>query len=938
MDENIASTKRSNWLILSLPIALGLLFVALFLWLAGGNWSTVFADPIPPPEGYPKFLTSVKQVSPTLATTGGTTLTYRLEIRNTGAYTAENTTVVDALPDEVTYNGDAWAGDQAPPTYDDHTLTWNGDVGFDSTVVITYSVYVSPTFSGSLTNTAVISQPLAMESTTISAEAVITDDPIFTIEKSSAPDLPGAGKTITYNILVGNVGQPADQVPITVTDQVPVSTTLKEIGPDGFTSDNSVVTWTRDVTLDTGESTEFWFSVTTGDVPSGTVITNDSYSVQTAGGQVVAGEPYTTTVVDPDLLIWKTNEPDPPGSNRELTYFLTLLNRGSLATDLVITDQVPSGVEYLSGGSESNGLVTWQWPSLDTGESAEFQFTVYVSDVMDVPVTNAEYGACSAEGICVSGRPITAVVDGPHFEVTADLNPIAKKPGGGGGPVTPTFTIKNIGPGNALDALAYFEFNRISVSLNDLVVIPSKGTIWDAPDCGDKCDPYYWQGDLSVGEIITITTIEGQSTIGGEEGTIYSATLTISDEVGDKVTEPVSATAQGMVTHFSNLIPTKAAPAEIGSGQIMTYTIDVWNSGLGTDETDFWPNQILTEVVPLSTTLIWASDDFVTETVSNTTLISWTLPHLSPGDRTNRSFAVIVDEDLPEGTPIVNDQYGTLWYESTEKAFFTKLGEPVTTTVKAVGLIDSFKTATPQIQPPGPEQVVTYAVHLVNSGPHYLQDVTLYDFLPWQDSTYQRDATAGSGQVISDIVSVQWQGDLSPNSTEIVEMSVLVDPYFTGALLNQGVISHTLLAEPVIVEAVAYISDKPIFEITKAASHVETAEGDEIYYTILVRNMGQRATEIEIVDSLPGNTSYLPGSANKNGWLDGNEVHWSLPLLEPGESVEVSFGVSVGSGSVVVNDLYWVSSAEGVTTFGEPVVTVVAEFESNDVYLPLILK
>lgn len=923
---------------MSLPLVMGLLLAGALLWFTGGNWFIVSADPIPPPEGYPKFLTSLKQVTPTLASTGGTTLTYRLEIRNTGAFSAENTTVVDTLPEAVTYNDDGWAGDQAPPTYDDHTLTWNGEVGFDSTVVITYSVYVSPAFVGQLTNTAVISHPLAAESTSISAEAIITDDPIFTIEKSSLPELPGAGKTLTYSLIVGNIGQPALQLPITVTDEVPENTTLADIGPDGFTIDNSVVTWTREVNLDTGESTEFYFSVTSGDVPSGTVITNDNYQVEVPNGQVTAGEPYTTTIVDPELLIWKTHEPDPPGSNRELTYRLTLLNQGSLATNLVITDRVPSGVEYVSGGSESGGLVTWLWPSLDTGEAADFEFTVYVSDVIDVPITNADYGACSSEGVCVSGRPLTSTVEGPNFELTAEVDPIAKKPGGGQGPVTPTFTIKNVGPGNAIDALAYLQFERISVSETDLEVIPSKGTIFPAPPCGDKCDPYFWQGDLSVGEIITITTIEGQSTIGGSEGTIYTATISVTDELGDKMTDPVTATATGKVTHFSHLVPTKEGPAEIGAGQVMTYVIDVWNSGLGTDETEFWPNQILTEVVPVSTTLIWASHDFITETVSNTTLISWTLPHLSPGDRTQRSFSVRVDDDLMTGTQIINDQYGTIWYEINIDEFLTLLGEPVTTTVREVGLIDSFKRVTPQILSPGPDQVVTYAVHLVNSGPHYLQDVSLYDFLPWQHSTYQRDAHAASGQIISDIVSVEWQGDLSPYSTEIVEMSVIVDPGYSGTLVNTAVISHTSLADPVIVEAVAYVTDLPILRINKFARVDKTDEDTNVYYTILVRNLGQRATELSIVDSLPSNTSFLPGSATKGGWFADGEVHWDLPLLEPGESLEVSFGVSVDSGREVVNDLYWVSSAEGVIAYGEPLVTIISEFDFLGVYLPLILK
>ena len=66
---------------------------------------------------------------------------------------------------------------------------------------------------------------------------------------------------------------------------------------------------------------------------------------------------------------------------------------------------------------------------------------------------------------------------------------------------------------------------------------------------------------MAVGDVITFTTIEGQSTIGGEEGTHYTATVVITDDLSGFVTEPVTATAIGHITHFANLIPTKSAPS-----------------------------------------------------------------------------------------------------------------------------------------------------------------------------------------------------------------------------------------------------------------------------------------------------------------------------------------------------------------------------------------
>ncbi len=104
---------------------------------------------------------------------------------------------------------------------------------------------------------------------------------------------------------------------------------------------------------------------------SGTVIANEQYQVENALSGIVSGEVYTVTVIDPVLFLYKETDPFPPGSNREMTYTLTVFNKGSLATDLEITDKIPAGVTYVSGGKKSGNTVSWDLPSLDTGESAE---------------------------------------------------------------------------------------------------------------------------------------------------------------------------------------------------------------------------------------------------------------------------------------------------------------------------------------------------------------------------------------------------------------------------------------------------------------------------------------------------------------------------------------------------------------------------------------
>jgi hypothetical protein len=109
--------------------------------------------------------------------------------------------------------------------------------------------------------------------------------------------------------------------------------------------------------------------------------------------------------------------------------------------------------------------------------------------------------------------------------------------------------------------------------------------------------------------------------------------------------------------------------------------------------------------VPANTTLLSISDGGASSTISGTTVVSWTLPAMSPGDRLSRSYSVQVDEDLISGTLIVNDDYRTSWYDLgasiTQTFVLSNTGEPITTVVKEVRLIDSYKTVTPPWLCPG---------------------------------------------------------------------------------------------------------------------------------------------------------------------------------------------------------------------------------------------
>lgn len=942
-------TRAGRIGLLGLALLCGVLAVAGVILFSHGAAMSVRAAPIDPPEGYPKLNRSTKTVTPTLAGTGGETLFYKVEIVNTGAYRAEAVHFSDWITGVVSYNGDAQASNGADPQFDSASglLSWSGDVEFDSSVWIEYSVTVDPGYEGTVENSAVIEQAEIDAPVIVSAQAMITDQPVLTIEKTSEPALPGPNKPLTYYLTVENTGQPAEGLALTVSDELPPGTQSPQPGADGSFS-KGTVTWNRTLDMATGDTSVFSFTVKVKDLVSGTVLTNDNYSVSSEPTGLTAGAPYTVTVVDPDLVIYKEIFPDPPGANREAEYRLTVRNRGSLATGLVISDVLPANVSYAGGGDETGDLISWTLPELDTGEEAEFTFMVQIGDISSVELANTTYGVCSSEGMCAAGQPLVSQIQPANFKVRAEVDPIAKKPGGGQDTtvVTPTLWIHNAGPGSALDATALLTFGRISVSNADVLktIPPDRGTFTPGPACETKCVNYYWSGDIGYGETITITTIEGQSTIGGEEGTPYTATIVLSDTLEIGASGPFTATAVGHVTKRANLIPVKQGPAEIAPGYPMTYTIRVYNSGL-TAHTPPYP--VLHERLPAGVTLLDVSDDGLVQPMTGTTVISWTLPDMSTGEELFRSFSVQVDEDLISGSLIVNDDYGTWWQNEISQLVYTngvtttlnvitdfvRIGEPVTTVVKEIGLIDSFKTVEPALALPGPDNLLTFTVHVVNSSPTPLYDVQLEDLLPWQHSTYLRDATASSGELISDIVSLNWSGDVGAYDSQAITLSVLVDPYYKGPITNTAVLTHPALREPVEVSAVAYITDEPVLQISKKASPDPVRAGQELQYSLQVVNLGQKATDVLVADTLPENTQFLPGSTS--GQLTNGRVEWRIPALQAGEKRTLTFKVLVLGGQEIVNQDYEVSCAEGVRAYGPPVVT---EVKRLGTFLPVLLR
>ncbi|MEJ5200466.1 MAG: hypothetical protein WHX53_16220, partial [Anaerolineae bacterium] len=120
----------------------------------------------------------------------------------------------------------------------------------------------------------------------------------------------------------------------------------------------------------------------------------------------------------------------------------------------------------------------------------------------------------------------------------------------------------------------------------------------------------------------------------------------------------------------------------------------------------------------------------------------------------------------------------------------------------------------------------------------------------------------------------------------------------------------------------------PKLAVAKAAMAERAVAGMPLTYAIIVTNDGGPATGLIISDTLPANTRFA--WADHAAALEDGAVVWRGLDLAAGASISVTFGVTVTcvpSGTLIVNDGYFVAAAEWLTpmTGASTTTPVVAE-------------
>jgi uncharacterized repeat protein (TIGR01451 family) len=201
------------------------------------------------------------------------------------------------------------------------------------------------------------------------------------------------GQTVqfTFTVSYANTGDGSPINNITINDDV--------IGP---VTSSPVISGDADAILEPGEvwtyTANYIVQVTDPDPLTnvGTVTGKDNDN-----DDVTANDSHNLDVgLTPAFIITKSG-PVTATEGHPITYTLIVTNNGqAVANNLIITDAIPAGANYVSGGTRVGNLVKWTVPSLAPNTDVQAVFVVNASS----NITNFDYGVVADGNVSAAGQ------------------------------------------------------------------------------------------------------------------------------------------------------------------------------------------------------------------------------------------------------------------------------------------------------------------------------------------------------------------------------------------------------------------------------------------------------------------------------------------------------------------------------------------------------
>ena len=340
----------------------------------------------------------IAKSGPSIATPGQT-ITYTIQLSNTGPGTGTGTLITDTLPTAVVYVTYTATPVVTLTSSSGNELVWDlGDIatGGAETVIEVQGQVANNVANGKVvTNTVTASTATTETNTSNNTRQVTTtiNAPALGVVKSVEPSTNVAYHgEVTYTVVLNNSGS-VNATGARLTDTLPVEVNFARWvdRPSGANQAADEITWTGAV--DVGQPVTFTF-VATHIGAYDDVVTNTA-SFEALNGSGSADATFTVVSATPNLSINKTVTPDTAvRHNSEVTYTVTLNNSGAMnASNVTLTDTLPLSTTFARwvaqpiGAAETAGVINWTG-TVSAANSLDFVFVVTQTADYAATITN----------------------------------------------------------------------------------------------------------------------------------------------------------------------------------------------------------------------------------------------------------------------------------------------------------------------------------------------------------------------------------------------------------------------------------------------------------------------------------------------------------------------------------------------------------------------